>query len=218
MPARSYEQFCALARALDHVGDRWTLLIVRELLFGSRSVRSLHDSLPKVSAALLSERLQQLCDDGLVARNAAPRRSKAVTYELTDAGAELEGVVMALVRFGVRWMPGGPGADHVDPAWSGLALKALLDDGMREAVVPGQHHSVPGDAIVHITADGETTTVQLDGVRRRVSYGGSGSADAYVTGSYSNVLALASGLVPFDDAELIVNGDSILARAAFGTP
>lgn len=207
MTTRSYRQFCALARALDHVGDRWTLLIVRELVRGPRTSLELTRGLPGISPSLLSERLAALQADGLVGRNDAPPRSKSVTYALTPVGAELEEVLLALVRWGTRWMAAGPAEDQVDPAWSGLALKALVEDTPRTAATD------EGD-VVHLRVDDETTTVRLTGGRRRVEYGAHGSPLARVTGPFPELLGAVSGLIPVDQAGLEIDGDADLARAA----
>ena len=124
---KSYRQFCGLARSLDRVGDRWTLLIVRELLLDDRTFRDLQASLDGISPTVLTQRLTELADDGLVARNEAPRRSKNVTYRLTDGGRALEPAILELIRWGSRWMLQGPGDDRTDPRWAPLALRALLD-------------------------------------------------------------------------------------------
>jgi DNA-binding HxlR family transcriptional regulator len=147
---RTYGQFCAIARSLDVVGDRWTLLVVRELLRGPRTFASLEASLHGISSTLLSERLTRLRTDGLVVRNDAPQRSKAVTYALTELGAGLEPVLFALLRWGGWSMVRGQGDDHVDPEWSGLALKALLDG----TAGPPPPTDPRDDATVHVSVDG----------------------------------------------------------------
>ena len=106
---KSYGQFCGLARSLDRVGDRWALLIVRELLLDHRTFRELEAALGGISPSLLTQRLTQLTVDGLVVRNEAPQRSKSVEYRLTDAGRSLERVILELIRWGSRWMVDGPG-------------------------------------------------------------------------------------------------------------
>jgi DNA-binding HxlR family transcriptional regulator len=111
---KSYGQFCGLARSLDHVGDRWTLLIVRELLLGDRSFRELEEALPGISPSLLAQRLTVLTGDGVIARNDAPPRSKRVDYRLTDVGRALEPVIAELIRWGTRWMLTGPGGFTVE--------------------------------------------------------------------------------------------------------
>src|SRR5215469_12689113 len=98
---RSYGQYCSLAKALDAVGDRWTLLIVRELLLrGACRYTDLQHGLPGVATNLLSERLKELEEHGIVRREAAPPPVATTLYELTDAGRELEPVLKALGRWG----------------------------------------------------------------------------------------------------------------------
>ena len=98
---RSYGQYCALARALDLVGDRWTLLIARELyLRGPSRYTDLCDGLPGIATNLLADRLRNLEEAGLVAREAAPAPVASTLFSLTDRGRELRPVLAALVQFG----------------------------------------------------------------------------------------------------------------------
>jgi len=210
MSARSYGQFCAIARALDVVGDRWTLLIVRELLQGPRTYGSLESSLLGISSTLLSERLAGMCDEGLIERNDAPQRSKHVDYRLTDVGLELEPVLLALLRWGGRRMVNGPENDHVEPEWAGVALKALLDG----TVAPRPDGARVANATVHVDVDGAVTTHRLRNGRRVVNYGAVGRADTTVHADLMAVLPVASGLLPYDAVELDVDGDEHAAQAA----
>jgi len=135
MARRSYDQFCATARTLDVVGDRWTLLLVRELLSGPKRFSDLHRSLPGLGTALLSERLRHLQDEGLLHAVTLPAPARSAAYELTEAGAELRPVVMAIARWGLRWAVGElREADAFEPGWAVLALEAIFDpagaDGM----------------------------------------------------------------------------------------
>jgi DNA-binding HxlR family transcriptional regulator len=98
----SYGQFCSFARALDLLGDRWTLLIVRELLSGSSRFNDIRRGIPRISRTMLSARLRQLADSGLV-RRAAGRQGPA--YDLTEEGRELAGAVRELGTWGQRWLP-----------------------------------------------------------------------------------------------------------------
>ena len=202
---KSYHQFCALARGLDVVGDRWTLLVVRELLLGARSFRELQDGLVGISPNLLTDRLQVLQIEGLVARNNAPARSKAVVYTLTDAGASLKDVVFELIRWGARWMATGPGTDRVEPQWSVLALRALLEDRIPIGDSRG--------GVVHVDVEGTPVTIELRDGMRAVRPGHLGVADATVTGPVPDLLAVASGIRDLD-AHLQVKGDRGLAVAA----
>lgn len=121
---RSYGQHCALARALDHVGDRWTLLIVRELLVGPRRWTELRDGLPGIATNLLASRLRGLELDGLITTTDAD--ADGSSYTLTTAGQELAEPVAALVRWGARYMGPRPGTDAFRPHWLVVTLRSLL--------------------------------------------------------------------------------------------
>jgi DNA-binding HxlR family transcriptional regulator len=141
MMAKSYGQFCGLARALDVVGDRWTLLIVRELLVGHARFRDLAEGLPGIATNLLSERLASLVELGIITRRVEGTRP---VYELTEFGAGLREPIEAFVRWSAPLMIDGPGTDHADARWLAIAVPALLADAE-----PG-----PSDG----------TTIQVDGV------------------------------------------------------
>ncbi|MBL8707600.1 MAG: helix-turn-helix transcriptional regulator [Rhodospirillaceae bacterium] len=97
-----YGQFCAIARAHEVLGGRWTLLIVRELLCGSRRFNDIRRGIPRISRTMLSERLQELVLVGAVVRSDG---SHGPEYGLTESGRELAGMVMALGTWGQRWLP-----------------------------------------------------------------------------------------------------------------
>lgn len=196
---KSYGQFCGLARSLDRVGDRWTLLIVRELLLGDRTFRDLQGSLRGISPSLLTKRLTELVDDGLVVRNQAPRRSKSVEYGLTDAGRTLEPVIVELIRWGSRWMLRGPGDDQIDPRWSPLALRALLEG---QPTRRGR---------VHLDVDGVEVTVAGSARGRYVTTGHEGRPDATVAAPLPVVLAIAAGTTTLQDSRAGLSGDAVVA-------
>lgn len=102
MTKRSYGQFCGLAHALDIVGERWALLIVRDLLVSPRRFTDLHRGLPKIPTNILSARLKELEAHGVVRRRIMPRPDGSIVYELTEYGTDLEEVVMGLGRWGAR--------------------------------------------------------------------------------------------------------------------
>jgi DNA-binding HxlR family transcriptional regulator len=101
MTSRSYKQFCAVARALDVVGERWTLLLIRELLLGPRRFTDLLEALPGLGTSLLAERLKHLEAAGLIHRERLPPPA-ATAYQLTEAGRGLGPVVGALAAFGAQ--------------------------------------------------------------------------------------------------------------------
>src|SRR3712207_5017569 len=104
MREHRYQQYCGLARALDVVGDRWALLIVRELRPGPRRFTDLVDGLPGISRKLLTERLRDLERDGVVARRQLPPPVARQVYELTEDGHELATALVPLIAWGARRM------------------------------------------------------------------------------------------------------------------
>jgi DNA-binding HxlR family transcriptional regulator len=102
MPRRSYDQYCAVARALDTVGERWSLLIIRELFQGPQRYTDLHADLPGVATDILSSRLKQLESDGLIERRKLERPANTMVYELTARGAALRPVIEALAAWGLE--------------------------------------------------------------------------------------------------------------------
>src|SRR5918998_6366268 len=99
---RSYDDGCAAAHALDLVGDRWALLVVRELLLGPKRFTDLREGLPNASPNVLAQRLRELEGSGIVRRRKLPPPAASRIYELTAWGAELEPVVISLGRWGAR--------------------------------------------------------------------------------------------------------------------
>jgi DNA-binding HxlR family transcriptional regulator/putative sterol carrier protein len=116
MTTRSYNQFCALAYALDVIGERWTLLIIRELLAGPRRFKDLMDGMPGVSTNLLTERLKHLEAQGVIQRRTLPPPAASNVYELTALGAALDSAVLELGRWGSRLLP---------PSLEGVALPSI---------------------------------------------------------------------------------------------
>ena len=122
---RTYGQYCGLARALDLVGERWALLVVRELLLGPKRFTDLLDGLPGISTNILATRLRQLERAGVVARNRLPPPAASSVYELTEYGRALEPAVAALGRWGAASL--GVRADQaLRSHWLALALKAFF--------------------------------------------------------------------------------------------
>lgn len=107
----SYGQFCPVAKAMELLDERWTLLIVRELMCGSRHFNALRRGLPRMSPALLSKRLNTLVRAGVVERRQDGNRA---TYHLTESGRELEPIVQAIGQWGIRWI-GELGDEDLDP-------------------------------------------------------------------------------------------------------
>jgi DNA-binding HxlR family transcriptional regulator len=112
MSARRYGQFCGVTRALEIVGERWALLIIRDLLVSPKRFTDLRQGLPRIPTNILSTRLKELEEAAVVRRRVLPRPSGAVVYELTEYGQELDEIVMALGRWGAQRL-GEPGPDDI---------------------------------------------------------------------------------------------------------
>src|SRR5262245_11894566 len=119
---RNYKQFCGLARALDRLGERWTLLIVRNLLLGPKRYSDLLEELPGLTTNLLAARLREMERSGLITKRKAPPPVRAMVYELAPAGRALEPAIMELARWGGRFMTGA-GDDTMNVGWGLLSLK-----------------------------------------------------------------------------------------------
>ncbi len=131
MEARCYHQHCGLARALDRIGERWTLLIVRDLLLGPRRYSQLLDSLLGITTNLLAKRLKSMQEAGVIERSG---RGPATRYRLTEVGAALEPAVLELARWGGRYMANpGPG-DRIDLGWALLSQKRRYQGGLELTV------------------------------------------------------------------------------------
>ena len=160
MKKRNYRQYCASARALDVVGERWTLLLVRELLTGPKRNKDLLENLPGIGTNLLAARLRHLEASQLVTKRKLAPPAGATVYELTPLGAELEPIVMALARWGQKLL-GTPGDDDIVRAsWSLLSMKALL----RPERAAGMHKTCEfhiDDEVFHATiAHGDVDAAQ----------------------------------------------------------
>ncbi|HTQ05415.1 MAG TPA: helix-turn-helix domain-containing protein [Polyangiaceae bacterium] len=131
---RNYKQFCGLARALDHVGERWTLLVVRNLLLGPKRYSDLLEELPGLTTNLLAERLREMEHAGLVHKRKAPAPVRATVYELTPMGRALEPTVMELARWGARFMDRPRKTDTFNVGWALLSLKRRYRGGLAAIV------------------------------------------------------------------------------------
>ena len=127
-PRRTYGDSCGIARALDLTGERWALLIVRELLLGPKRFTDLRSALPGISPDVLAQRLRELEGAGVLARRRLAPPAAARVYELTEWGAELEPVLVALGRWGSRAaLPDDPPA--LSPDALAIALESMFDPG-----------------------------------------------------------------------------------------
>lgn len=190
--ARGYAQHCALAHALDLIGERWTLLIVRELLVGPRRYTDLARGLVTVPTNVLATRLRELEDRGIVARHSLPEpATQVVVYELTAEGALLSEAVAELAKWGLRTLPRKPETRVFRSRWLILAMEARFNGDAARGVNESYELQVNGDEPVHFTVrDGQ----------------GSGhpgpAADPVVRASADaeTLLALANGELSIEDS------------------
>lgn len=206
MTARSYGQYCGLARALDVVGGRWSLLIVRELLVGPARYRELQAGIPGIATNLLAERLRDLEEAGVVRRQLDTDRN-GVVYALTPWGSELRGAVDALVNWSGPLMVSGPRGDGFRPHWLTVALPALLRDKRSE---------VP--ATVGVEVDSTIVTVRVDETGPSVTLDGDQRPETVLRAEAPVVLGLAAGVLTVDQAAAagVVHGDKNQLAAVFG--
>jgi DNA-binding HxlR family transcriptional regulator len=181
---RSYDQYCALAKALDVVGDRWTLLIVRELLVRPSRYSDLQDGLTGIATNLLADRLRQLESAGVIGRDTESR------YELTDWGRKLGTAVHELVRWGAPLMLAGQGTDAFRARWLELPLD-LMFGGIDPERPNIEIELRMGDEVLTLMS----TTGSVE-----VRTGPASSPDIVITGSPELIVGLMSGALDKDVA------------------
>jgi DNA-binding HxlR family transcriptional regulator len=176
---RSYKQFCGLARALDVVGERWTLLIVRELLDGPRGYNRLLAGLPGIATNLLADRLRSLTDASVVDRTEDGR------YELTEWGYGLRDAVYALGRWAGPLMARPRGDDHFQVPWLHHMVVARFD----------RHDPERADLLVELCADGHVFALQSVDGSVTLHEGRALDPDIILTGPTEPVVGLLLGRI-----------------------
>jgi DNA-binding HxlR family transcriptional regulator/putative sterol carrier protein len=170
---RIYHQYCGLAAALDILGERWTLMIVRELLVRPRRYGELLNNLPGIGTNLLAERLKFLVDEGIVSQSEVDG-SKRQAYHLTEAGEVLRPIVLGLARWGLDHLEDYSSEYSVRASWGLLAVEAMIDqsrvsvDEQYEFKIDDEmFHIDVRDGIVHVlaaSAEKPAVTVKTDAV------------------------------------------------------
>jgi DNA-binding HxlR family transcriptional regulator len=189
---RSYDEYCSLAKSLDQVGDRWTLLIVRELaLRGASRYTDLRNGLPGIATNLLADRLRELEQAGVIAREEAPPPIATTLFRLTPRGEELRPVLESLVRWGMPLMTERGPDDVVRSHWLAWALEMMLTDRNPEASPVRIGLDVGEEPIVLETRDGA--------IRSRS--GPADGADVTLAGEPTPIMGLLLGMMPRADAE-----------------
>ncbi|MGH3018048.1 MAG: winged helix-turn-helix transcriptional regulator [Gaiellaceae bacterium] len=206
---KRFDQYCPVAHAIYMVGERWSLLIVRELLHGPKRYTDLHDGLPGIGTNILAARLRDLETHGIVSRRKLPAPAASTVYELTEYGAELEEVVYALARWGARTLgPPGPD-DELYPEWGVNACSALFSPeaarGLTETYV--------------LRVDGDAFSVRLQNGSMHASTGVVEDADVEVDMDMPTFFRLTGGDVTPDEAFeqgiVTVEGDLDAFRRCF---
>lgn len=152
MSSQRYSQYCALARALDVAGNRWTLLIIRELVPGPRRFTDLMQGLPGISRALLTERLRGLEQDGVIARHELPPPAARRVYELTDDGRELAAAMGPLIGWGAKRIGDRQRGETFQPRWVAVAMAGLADRDATTGVTETYQYVI-GDSSFHFTIE-----------------------------------------------------------------
>lgn len=195
MKTRTYNQYCGLAYALDVIGERWTLLIVRELIAGPRRFKDLIDGLPDISTNLLTERLKSLEQQGILSRRTLPPPAGSTVYELTPLGRALETSLLELGKWGSQFVPPAPEGAHVLRAGSyALTLKTFFR--------AEQARGVSATYALHVGA--ETLRVRIADGQIDVRQGDALGADAVFHMDVPTYLGLLQRLI--DPAEALADG------------
>ncbi|NEA35669.1 helix-turn-helix domain-containing protein [Streptomyces sp. SID13031] len=191
MTTKTYGQYCGVARALELVGERWALLIVRDLLVGPKRYTDLRAGLPKIPTNVLATRLKELEAAGLVVRTVQPRPSGAIVYELTGYGADLEDVVLALGRWGARSLGDLRPDEIITPDILVMALRSTFHRGARKA----KYELHFGDIVIHALIDADNLTVGLGPLEGAVILEAYAPIAPLLTGAINGAAALKSGLM-----------------------
>lgn len=194
MSKRSYNQYCAVARAMDILGERWTLLIVRELLPDPKRFKDLLEGLPGIGTNLLTARLKDLEEHGVVRRTTLPPPAASRVYELTELGRSLEPVVMGLARWGLEFLGASRKEEDRQPAWAMVALRSVLKAEATAETRESYEFRVD-DEVFHVRIeDGET----------EVRQGSTADPALVVRSDTQALLAVAAGRA--EPAEAVASG------------
>lgn len=202
---RRYHQYCPVARALDVVGERWSLLIARELLLGPRRFTDLADGLPGIGSSVLATRLKELERNGLVAKRTLPPPAASVVYELTPEARGLARVLAALADWGMNLLDQPRRDDAVHVRWLVLAL----------AVTAHPAPSLP-DATYELWVDNEAFHLRSHDGRLQAIQGPAANASATINVTRDGLDAIASGDIDVTSAQadglIEIDGDSAGAQ------
>ena len=202
MSTRSYHQHCGLARALDLLGERWTLLLLRELLLGPKRYRDLAENLPGIGTNLLAARLRTLDAAGVIRRTTLPAPAGVPVYELTERGEQLRPVLEDLALWGYDLLPDRPAeGDAHRASWAAMSMGAVLDRA--------DHGDLRGSFAFTVGDESFTVVVTDDGAR--VEQGARPDAGVHAAADPATFFALADARTTaaraVRDGGLTVTGD-----------
>ena len=181
---RPYHQYCAIAKALDVIGDRWNLLIVRELLLqGPSRYTDLHQGLPGIATNLLAERLRDLESDGIIAREEAPPPIATTLFRLTPRGLELKAIIYELARWAAPLMTERDEHDVYRDHWLALPVRLFVND--RTPDEP--------PVTIELRAGGGPMTVETREGKVHTRPGAAENPDLILTGAPQLVMGVLSG-------------------------
>jgi DNA-binding HxlR family transcriptional regulator len=200
---KSYGEVCAIARSLDVVGERWSLLLVRELTLGPRRYRDLATGLPGIPSNVLAARLKELQAAGVITRRTLPAPIDVTVYELTDAGRALQPALKELLDWGLRYGPQPSEGDVAQPSWA-----LLIGAGRPSALPVGQTCELRvGPEFFYLSSDAGKLTVRR---------GPAPDGDAVITMSADTLYSIMTGQMTVTDAvrHSTVDGDAEIAHRA----
>lgn len=183
MAERLYNQYCPVARALEVVGGRWTMLIIRELFSGPKRYTDLMDRLPGIGTNMLAARLKELEDDKVIKKSKLPPPAASTVYELTELGHILDPVITHLARFGLHFLDPARPRDQYRPSWVVLGLQASFRPSESTAL----------DESYEFRVDGEVFHVSVEYGTMRASLGPAHKPDLIINANRREMALLAAG-------------------------
>jgi DNA-binding HxlR family transcriptional regulator len=204
---RSYGQYCSISRALEVVGERWALLVVRELLLqGPCRFTDLKNGLPGIATNLLSSRLRDLVEAGVIRREDAPPPVATALYSLTPEGESLEPVLRSLGAWGLHLMAVERPDDAFRSQWLAYAAEWFTTDAKPSAP----------PAVVQLVAGDTAAVVDVGGGAVKARVGRTPAADLTIEGPPRSVLGLVTGMIDVKDADrmglTLIGRRSVLRR------
>jgi DNA-binding HxlR family transcriptional regulator len=198
---RSYNQFCGIAKALDLVGERWALLVVRDLLLGPRRFSDLRRSLPGIGSNVLTTRLRELETAGVVRRRDLPPPAASAVYELTEYGRDLEPILLSLGRWGARSLGSRTRDQALRSEWLAVALRAYFSPDAAAGV----------DAAVELRLSHSEFVLRIADGALQVAAGADGAADLRLETDEETLIGFLAGAGVPEDA-VRPDGDRALLR------